>query len=144
MKPVFQVPGRGADMATVMSTRTCLQCGYEFGTYEINCRTSEWNFDCRRCGYGESLDWIADADGTRIGWQREILDGCGAVWATPNANGMSMFRGLRSAQEVEEAAQKMRDSIAKGELDGESSFVTRWDAEAKRAEVVVGKWIDLR
>ena len=36
----------------------------------------------------------------------------------------------------------MRDSIAKGEPDGESSYVTRWDAEAKRTEVVAGTWLE--
>jgi hypothetical protein len=38
----------------------------------------------------------------------------------------------------------MRDSIAKGEPDGESSYVTRWDAATKRADVVAGKWVELR
>jgi hypothetical protein len=32
-----------------------------------------------------------------------------------------------------------RRSVAKGELDAEYSYVTRWDADAKRAEVVAGK-----
>ena len=131
-------------MATVMSEEKCKQCGYEFGDFELNCGTNEWNFDCRRCGYGESSDWIAAEDGTRIGWKHETLDGYGAVWATRPGNGVSVFHGLRSAQEVEDAAQKMRESIAKEELDGESSYVTRWDAEAKRTEVVAGKWVEQR
>jgi hypothetical protein len=131
-------------MATVMSEEKCKQCGYEFGDFDLNGRTSEWNFDCRRCGYGESLDWIAAEDGTRIGWKHETLDGHGAVWATRPNKGVSVFHGLRSAKEVEEAAQKMRESIAKGELDAESSFVTRWDADAKRIEVVAGNWLESR
>jgi hypothetical protein len=127
-------------MATVMSEEKCKQCGYEFGDYELNCRTNEWNFDCRRCGHGECVDWITADDGTRIGWKHETLDGYGVVLATRPGNGVSVFHGLRSAPEVEEAAQKMLASIAKGELDGESSYVTRWDAETKRTEVVAGKW----
>jgi hypothetical protein len=126
----------------MMSDQKCKQCGYEFGDFELDCHTNEWNFDCRRCGHGESLDWIAAEDGNRIGWKHETLDGYGAVWATRPGNGVSIFHGLRSAQEVEEAAQKMRESIAKGELDGESSYVTRWDAEAKRTEVVAGTWLE--
>lgn len=129
-------------MATVMSEEKCKQCGYEFGDFELDCHTNEWNFDCRRCGYGESSDWITAADGTRIGWKHETLDGHGAVWATRTGNGVSIFNGLRSAQEVEDAAQKIRESIAKGELDGDSSYVTRWDAEAKRTEVVAGTWLE--
>jgi hypothetical protein len=30
------------------------------------------------------------------------------------------------------------------DLDGESSYVTRWDAETKRTEVVAGKWLESR
>ena len=33
--------------------------------------------------------------------------------------------------DTDQAARKMRDSIANGELDGQHSYVTRWDAEAK-------------
>jgi hypothetical protein len=131
-------------MATMMSEEKCKQCGYEFGDFELNGRTNEWNFDCRRCGYGESSDWIAAEDGTRVGWKHETLDGHGAVWATRPGNGVSVFHGLRSSREVEEAANKMRESIANGELDGESSYVTRWDADAKRIEVVAGKWVESR
>jgi hypothetical protein len=131
-------------MATMMSEEKCKQCGYEFGDFELNGRTNEWNFDCRRCGYGESVDCIADDDGTRIGWKHETLDGHGAVWATRPGKGMATYCGLRSVLEVENAAQKMRDSIAKGELDGDSSYVTRWDEEAKRVEVVAGKWLESR
>jgi len=88
-------------MATVMSEQhqqTCKQCGYEFGATNSTGPHHEWNFDCRRCGYGESLDWIAAADATRIGWKHETLDGHGVVWATRPGNGVSVFHGLRSAQ----------------------------------------------
>jgi len=129
-------------MTTMMSDQKCKQCGYELGDFELNCHTSEWNFDCRRCGHGESSDWITAADGTRIGWKHATLDGHGAVWAMRPNKGISLFHGLRCAKEVEEAAQNMRQSIAKGELDGESSYVTRWDAEAKRADVVAGTWVE--
>jgi hypothetical protein len=37
------------------------------------------------------------------------------------------FYGLRSTHDVEEAARSIQESIAKGELDAESSYVTRWD-----------------
>jgi len=127
-------------MATVLDNAECEQCGYELGDYEFNCRTNEWNFDCRRCGYGESSDWIAAEDGNRIGWKHETMDGYGAVWATRPNKGVSTYCGLRSSREVEDAAQKMREGIANGELDPESSYVTRWDAAAKRAEVVAGQW----
>jgi len=130
-------------MATVMGHKNCKQCGFEFGHEEFNSHTDEWNFDCRRCGYGESLKWIAAQDGSRVGWRHDTLDGHGAVWATRSC-GMHpiTFYGLRSTQDVEEAARSIHESIAKGELDAESSYVTRWDADAKRAEVVAGKGLE--
>src|ERR1700688_1194830 len=125
-------------MATVMDHEQFKQCGYALGDYEFNMRMDEWNFDCRRCDYGESLKRIEDKDGNRVGWRHGTFDGHGAVWATSPGGGVSTFYGLRSAQEVETMAQKMRDGIAKGELDAAQSYVSRWDAEAKRVEVVAG------
>ena len=129
-------------MSTVLDNAKCKQCGYEWGDHDYNCRTGEWEFGCRQCGYGESLDWIADDEGNRVGWRHDTLDGHGAVWATRPGHGVSTFYGLRSAREVDEAAQKMRGSIANGELDGEQSYVTKWDAAAKSVEVVAGSWRD--
>jgi hypothetical protein len=127
-------------MATSVSQVNCDRCGYEFGDYEVNCHTGESEFGCRQCGHCESLQWIENDKGSRIGWRHETFDGYGAVWSTLPGNGLSLFYGLRSANEVDEAAQSMRDSIAKGEIDGERSYVTRWDTGAKCVEVVAGKW----
>jgi hypothetical protein len=129
-------------MASVLGNAKCVQCGYEWGGHDYNWRTGEWWFGCRRCGYGESLDWIADDEGNRVGWRHDTLDGHGAMWATSAGSGISTFYGLRSSQDVEEAARRIQESIAKGELDAESSYVTRWDADAKRAEVVAGKGLE--
>jgi len=127
-------------MSTASDYKDCKQCGYEFGVHEFNCRTCEWEFDCMRCGYTESQRWITDDDGTRIGWKHEILEGHGAVWLTGPGNGISTAFGLRSAQEVEESAEKMRASIAKSELDPRSSYVTKWNPKLKRAELAAGSW----
>lgn len=127
-------------MSSITDCKKCKQCGYEFGVFDLDCRTGEWEFDCLRCGYRKSQQWITAGDGTRIGWKHEILDGYGAVWATPRACGVSTSLGLHSAQEVEEEARKMRTAIADGELDARSSYVTRWNPELKRAELAAGTW----
>ena len=127
-------------MSTATDYKKCKQCGYEFGVHEFNCRTCEWEFDCMRCGYKESQAWIIGEDGTRIGWKHEILEGHGAVWVTGPGIGISTAFGLRSAQEVEESAEKMRASIANGEVDPGSSYVTPWDPQSKRTELVAGTW----
>jgi hypothetical protein len=129
-------------MATVMDYAKCSQCAFEFGSYEFNCRTNEEEFLCRRCGHAESVEWITDEGRNRIGWRRETFDGHGAMWVTRTAHGISTFHGLRSAQEVKDAAEKMQDSIARGELNAESSYVTRWDADEKSVAVVAGKWVE--
>ncbi len=130
-------------MTAVTSYGKCSQCGFEAGVNDLDCCTGELEFDCRRCGHSESVAWVTAEDGTRIGWKNEILDGHGAVWATRPGVGVSTFYGLRSAREVDEAARQLQDGIAKGELDGNSSYVTRWNADAKRVEVVAGKWLPL-
>ena len=130
-------------MSTVSDFAKCTQCGFEFGNYEFNCRTNEEDFVCRRCGYTESLAWIIDEDGNRIGWEREIFDGHGAIWVAPRDGGISSFCGLHSVKDVEQAAQRLRASIAAGEFDAEASYVTRWNTDAKRVEVVAGKWVEL-
>jgi len=127
-------------MLTVTDYKECKQCGYEFGVSEFNCRTCEWNFDCLRCGYMESQQWVTDDDGTRIGWKHEILEGHGAVWVTSPGNGISTAFGLRSAQEVEDSVEKMRASVAKSEINPRSSYVTKWNSQQKRAELVAGSW----
>lgn len=127
-------------MSSITDYKKCKQCGYEFGVFDLDCHTGEWEFDCLRCGCTESQQWLTAGDGTRIGWKREILDGHGAVWETPRGCGVSTSLGLHSAQEVEEEAQKMRKAIADGELDARSSYVTRWNPELKRAELVAGTW----
>ncbi len=120
-----------------------LQCGCEGGDSDSNWRTGEREFDCRRCGYGESLAWITDEEGNRIGWRRDILYGCGAVRAADQVSGITQCFGLRSVQKAHDLAQRMRDDIANGKLDGEKSYVTRWNEETKQAEVIAGKWTEV-
>jgi hypothetical protein len=122
--------------------KECEQCGYEFGVFESNCRTSEWKFMCGLCGYSKSLRMIKDGDGNHVGWRHDTLNGYGACLATLPGNGKSELVGLRTAQDVDESACKMRDLIAKGELDGERSYVTRWDALADSVEVIAGRWTE--
>jgi predicted nucleic-acid-binding Zn-ribbon protein len=50
-------------MSEVLEREKCKQCGYVFGDLDFDCRTSEWEFSCRRCGYVEFLDMIADGEG---------------------------------------------------------------------------------
>jgi hypothetical protein len=129
-------------MSSVLDYKKCKQCSYEQGYYDFDCSTSEWELDCPRCGHGESFSWITDKLGNRVGWKHESLDGRGAVWATSAEDGISTYFGLRSAQRAEEAAQRMRDDIAQGKLDGEQSYVTKWNPETMQAEVIAGKWCD--
>jgi len=127
-------------MSSVSEYQKCKQCSYEQGNYDFDCSVSEWECDCPRCGHGESFSWITDEQGNRVGWKHESLNGRGAVWATSAENGISTSFGLRSAKTAEEVAQRMRDDIAQGKLDGEQSYVTKWNPETKQAEVIAGKW----
>lgn len=127
-------------MSRVLDRRKCEQCGYEFGFYEFDCRSSESWFICRRCGHRESVEMITDDEGDCIGWRHDTYQGYGAYWCEEPGNGIAQFGGLHSARQVDKSAQKMWELIAKGELDGERSYVTRWDADAERVEVIAGRW----
>ena len=127
-------------MSSITDYKKCKQCGYELGVFDLDCHTGEWQFDCVRCGYKESQEWVTAEDKTRIGWKHQTLDGHGAVWATAPRAGVSTFYGLRSTRAVDEAAQKMRAAIAHRELDARSSYVNRWNPKLKRAELVAGTW----
>jgi hypothetical protein len=49
---------------------------------------------------------------------------------------------LHSAKDVDEETLHMRERIEGGELDGERSYVTRWNDDERRVEVVAGKWCE--
>jgi hypothetical protein len=83
---------------------------------------------------------ITDDEGDCIGWRHDVHHGYGAYWCVRPGSGGAEFGCLHSARQVDKFARKIWELIAKGELDGERSYVTRWDADAKRVEVVAGRW----
>lgn len=52
-------------MVGVQSERKCPKCGYLYGFYEFQTRTSEEYFLCNRCGYNHSTHVVIDKEKNR-------------------------------------------------------------------------------
>lgn len=87
-------------MSSVLDSIPCPQCGYTEATVDFDCRTSEEETSCRRCGHYESWTAKRDQDGKHRGWTHEINKGFGALWY--RGSGAIGFAGhfLNSAQEL--------------------------------------------
>jgi hypothetical protein len=130
-------------MSSVLDQKKCEQCGYEFGFFEFYCRSRASAFICRRCGYCEFFEMITDDEGDCTGWRHDTHHGYGAYWCVQPGKDGAEFGGLHSDRQLDECAPKIRELIAKGDLDGDRSYVTRWNAEEECVEVIVGRWTKL-
>jgi len=130
-------------MSSVTDCKRCKQCGYEYGIFDLDCQSNESEFCCRRCGYCESSVMITDDEGDCTGWRRDTHHGYGAYSCVEPGRPDTGFVCLHSARAVDEAAREIRERIAKGELDGERSYVTRWHDNGEYIEVIVGRWTKL-
>jgi hypothetical protein len=129
-------------MSSVLDSITCRQCGYTQATVDFDCRTSEEETSCRRCGHHESWTAKRDQDGTHRGWTHEINKGFGALWY--RGKGAIGFAGLflNSAQELADAEKWLSERLDKGEVEPDSSYLTRWNPETKQVELVIGKFYE--
>ncbi len=126
-------------MSHALDVEKCVQCGYKFGDSDLNCRTGEWWFVCRRCGYSESMDLKPGKTGKAKGdWKHKVRKCGGAAWVTPVGTSISQLYCLGSIQEAEKIAQKVRNGILKCKLKAKRSYVTKWNPTSKQVEVIAG------
>src|ERR1019366_6294810 len=129
-------------MSVVQKFVTCPQCGYEQADYIYDCRTSEDDTMCRRCGYRERWDAKCDEDGNCCGWKHEINTGAGALWYRDTGQGIFCGDFLNTGKEVLEAEQWLREALDKGQIDPDGSYLTRWNRETKQVEFAIGKFYE--
>ena len=127
-------------MSSVLDQIECRQCGYKQADYQYYCRIAEDVTICRHCGYHESWTAKRDQDGMPCGWTHEIDQGFGALWYTKKGSSEFANSCLRSAQELAEAEQWLRERLAKGEVEPQNSYLTRWNKETKQVELVIGEY----
>jgi hypothetical protein len=129
-------------LSSVLDSITCPQCGYAQATVDFDCRTSEEEISCRRCGFYESWTAKRDQDGKPRGWTHEINRGFGALWYRRLAGIGFASHLFNSAQEVANAETWLRERLVKAEVEPDSSYLTRWNHETKQVELVIGKFYE--
>jgi hypothetical protein len=129
-------------MSSVLDFIPCPQCKYAEAAVDFDCRTSEEETSCRRCGFYESWTAKRDQDGKPRGWTHEINRGFGALWYRGSAGVGFASHSLNSAQEVADAEKWLRERLEKAEVETDSSYLTRWNHETKQVEVVIGKFYE--
>jgi hypothetical protein len=127
-------------MSSVQDLIECPQCGYKEADYIYYCRIGDDTTSCRRCGYHESWTAKHDQGGSHCGWKHEIDQGFGALCYRGTGEIGFAACNMRSAQELAEAETWLRERLAKGEVEPESSYLTRWNKETKQIEFVIGKF----
>ena len=129
-------------MSEVQSRVKCPQCGYEQADYIYDCRTSDGDTMCRRCGYQEYSETKFDEDGNYCGSKHEISRGAGALWYRRIGQGVRCGEFFNTGKEVLDAEQWLRERLDRGEVDPEVSYLTRWNRGTERVEVVIGKFYE--
>jgi hypothetical protein len=119
----------------------CPQCGYKYAFYEYTLRAGREYTMCRRCGYYELWDPKFDEDGNHCGWKHEVGTGAGAL-SYGTGRGGSCDKCLNTEKQVLDAARWLREALDKGQVDPDVSYLTRWNREAKRVELIVGKFYE--
>jgi predicted RNA-binding Zn-ribbon protein involved in translation (DUF1610 family) len=125
-------------MSTVSDQVKCPQCGEEEARYEFDCRTSEEETLCTRCGYRESWEAESDEDGQLLGWKHDITKGSGVLWYRGNGGVASACHSLHSQDELDKAERWLKEQLAAGTVEEDTARLTRWNEETRRVELVVG------
>jgi len=129
-------------MSSVLDQIECRQCGYKAADYEYRCRSCEEVTTCRRCGFHESWTLKRNQEDVPCGWIHEIDEGFGALFYRPIDGAGFASHCLCSAQEVANAEGWLRELLAKGEVDAQNSYLTRWNKETKQVDLVVGEFYE--
>jgi hypothetical protein len=129
-------------MSSVQDLIKCKQCGYKEADYLYYCRIGEDVTTCRRCGFHESWTAKRDQDGVPCGWLHEIDEGFGALFYRLKGAGGFANGCMRSANELAEAERWLRERLAKGEVEPQDSYLTRWNRETMQVELVVGEFYE--
>lgn len=139
-------------MASVQDSIDCPQCGGE-AFLEFHTRTLAESIFCPRCGYSEQTRPLIDrqkqtADAQHREWFKRRKDGELIYRTTKRAgfgaymlaqqNGVSALGVVNGKLTARMIAHFKRD-IAKPDMDAARSFLTRWNLQSHRVEVVVGQ-----
>jgi len=117
-------------MSSNTSFTICPQCNYSECMREFNGSNGNLYLNCSHCGYCES--WIAS--------EHTVAPGAGCIsYIVPT--GVVHTQYLHTAAEVESSTQWLRERLSTCECW--QGYVTRWDADTRTVEAIVGQFEDL-
>lgn len=129
-------------MTSVQDITQCPQCGYRGADTLFDCDTNEEDVRCRKCGYSEDWERKESSDGA-VKYELSVDKGAGVLffwWKGGIAHEVHFFA---TQEAVTKAAAWLREKLASGEVDPNTAYGSRWNAEAKAAEFVVGRFYEL-
>jgi hypothetical protein len=129
-------------MSSVLDQIECPQCGYKQADYEYYCRVGDDVTKCRRCGYNESWTSKRDKEGKPSGWTHQIVRSFGALWYRSTDGSGFVSQCFHSTQELADAESWLRERLAKGDVESQTSYLSRWNSESKQIELAIGQFYD--
>jgi hypothetical protein len=129
-------------MSSVSDYVTCKQCGCESAYYDLNCRSSEWDVSCGKCGYYTAAERHEDSDG-KVTWTYTEEQGFGVLFYHGVNDLPCCHHPLHSQESVKHAEKWLREKLACGEVEADCSYLSRWDPEAHTVEFVIGRFYSM-
>jgi hypothetical protein len=124
-------------MSSISDYVKCKQCGFESAYYDLNCRSSEWDVSCGKCGYYAAAERHEDSDG-KITWTYPEEQGFGVLFYHGVNDLPYCHHPLHSKESVEDAEKWLREQVASGEVETDCSYLSRWNPETMTVEFVIG------
>lgn len=142
-------------MGSVVShDSTCEQCGWTGCLRSHNTNTYRTWIMCGRCGH--QVEWCPKIDRKHLhetGRRRFLLSREGQAIFYPfrkRSHGVFYLASIAGASSMGSIAKPIDDSVVawfheellRDGVDGENSFLARWNPDVKQIESVVGIWMD--
>src|ERR1017187_7183484 len=129
-------------MSEVPEFIECPQCGFESMDYIYTYQRAKDVTMCRRCGYYQHRDGKDHKGGDRRDWYKSVRAGNGVLFC--RYTGQRAVRGgsCTTGTEALDVERWLRDAINKGEVDPDTSYLTRLNSETDQVEFIVGRFCE--
>jgi len=130
-------------MSVVFEPNYCQQCRCHSANFKQDRHAGCYETACGHCGRRERHQSKYDEEGFYCGFAHEAWQGAGVLFFRYTGEHSFHRHLLNTTRQVLDAEDWLRDSLNDGAVDPETAFLTRWDGEANRVEVLVGRRVDL-
>ncbi len=128
-------------MTTVQDCIRCPQCGYDGADTGFDCDTDEEDTRCRKCGYSEDWERKESSDG-EVKYEHRITEGAGVLFFRAKGVSTHEVHYFATQDGVTESAAWLREKLASGAVHPGTAYVSRWNAEARAVEFVIGRFYE--